>query len=210
MGSRLKVFRIQPIVEGHGEVDAVPILLRRLGSELLSAAIEVLRPIRQPKYSLLNRQETLGKATGIAANKLAAATSSSEDMNVILLLMDADEEPACILGPDLLSRLHSMRGDLEFICVVATVEFETWFVAAAASLERYLDLTGTTGLPENPESSRLGKGWIQARFRGTYKETVDQPKLTASMDLESCRRNSRSFDKLCRGLEKYTAGQGEE
>jgi hypothetical protein len=35
-----------------------------------------------------------------------------------------------------------------------------------------------------------------------YAETVDQPRLTAAMDLQMCRERSKSFDKLCRELEK--------
>lgn len=196
------MLRIQPIVEGHGEVDAVPILLLRIGEELLGTTVEVMRPIRQPKSSLLSREGTLAKALGIAANKLAEAVVDSDDTGVVLLLVDADEDPACELGPDLLGRLRGIRGDLESICVVATVEYETWFVATAASLERYLDLTDTKALPTDPEAARLGKGWIQSRFRGSYKELVDQPKLTAGMDLGDCRLHSPSFDTLCRELER--------
>jgi len=196
---------IQPIVEGHGEVDAVPILLRRIGFELLGKGVDVLRPIRQPKTSLHHRADTLTKAVGIAANKLGEAVVDPEDSGVVLPLVDADEDPACGLGPDLLGRLRDIRADLDFICVIATVEYETWFVASAASLERYLDLPATDALPTDPEAARLGKGWIQSRFRGSYKETVDQSKLTAGMDLDACRRHSPSFDRLCRELERLQA-----
>ncbi len=78
----------------------------------------------------------------------------------------------------------------------------TWFAAACTSLEEYLDLSRGS-LPQEPERERLGKAWIQKRFRGTsYSETIDQPKLTSRMDLAACRRRSPSFDKLCRELEK--------
>jgi hypothetical protein len=88
-------------------------------------------------------------------------------------------------------------------CVLAIVEYETWFVAAADSLRDFLDIPHTDTVPEAPEPRRSGKSWIERRFRGTkYSETVDQPKMTAAMDLPLCRQRSPSFDKLCRELEK--------
>jgi hypothetical protein len=44
--------RIQPIVEGFGEVEAVPVLLRRLRDEAAAFAIDVNSPIRK-KWSLV-------------------------------------------------------------------------------------------------------------------------------------------------------------
>jgi predicted ATPase len=40
------------------------------------------------------------------------------------------------------------------------------------------------------------------KSRVKYSETIDQPAMTADMDLSLCRRRSPSFDKLCRELEK--------
>ena len=89
--------------------------------------------------------------------------------------------------------------------LVRSVEYETWFVAAADSLRERLSLAADEQVPENPEESRTGKGWIQRHFRRkdqSYSPTVDQPSLTTKMDLTLCRRRSPSFDKLCRELEK--------
>ena len=44
-----------PIVEGHGEVDAVPILLRRLLERHGAHYVGVERPIRLPRGRLVNR-----------------------------------------------------------------------------------------------------------------------------------------------------------
>jgi len=89
------------------------------------------------------------------------------------------------------------------VCVLANPEYETWFVAAAESLEDFLDLGGGETLSEDPEKDGLKKAWIESRFRGLrYSETVDQPRMTAAMDLALCRSRSPSFDKLCRELSK--------
>jgi hypothetical protein len=88
-------------------------------------------------------------------------------------------------------------------CVLANVEYETWFAAAAESLTKYLDLPAGFTASESPEDARHGKAWVKHYFRGTkYSETQDQPGMTAAMDLALCRRRSPSFDKLCRELEQ--------
>lgn len=87
--------------------------------------------------------------------------------------------------------------------IFADDEFESWFVAAAPSLKQHLEFEESEWEKLREEGFRRGKRWIQKRFiRPGYKETADQPRLTAAMDLNLCRQNSPSFDKLCRELEK--------
>lgn len=197
--SRLTVV---PIVEGHGEVPSVRILLQRIWYELLQGEfIEVLQPIRQPRDRLTsNKEGALEKALNLAAGKLRAR-SGLQQPTLILILLDANTDVPCALAPSLLQTANDCRADQDIACVLPNVEYETWFVAAAASLGEHLDLSKDRALPETPEDLRLGKAWIQQRFKGRYSETVDQPKLTARMDLYGCRTQSPSFDKLCRELE---------
>jgi len=121
---------------------------------------------------------------------------------MVLLLLDADEECAAKLGPATLEFAQSLRSDMDLYCVFAVCEYETWFVAAAQSLQDYLQIDDDAQLPQDPEQQRCRKKWIESHFQGTkYSETVDQAKLTAAMDLHLCRKRSPSFDKLCRELE---------
>jgi hypothetical protein len=202
--SRLRIF---PIVEGHGEEGAVRILLERIWTELLGQEyVEVSRPLRRPRSKLLPIGETVNRKELESALELAVlklANQESSDPGLILLLLDADDSAPCRLAPTLLAEARTIRPDADIACVLATVEYETWFVAAAESLAEYLDLSNDGEIPSNPEEQGLRKGWIDSRFRqARYSETVDQPKLTRWMDLHLCRRRSPSFDKLCRELEK--------
>ncbi len=56
--------------------------------------------------------------------------------------------------------------------------------------------------PPNPEEVRGAKEWLSDRMEGTrrYKETLDQPGLTAVFDIASARPRSDSFDKCCREI----------
>lgn len=197
---------VVPIVEGHGDDASVPVLLRRLWSEILGGEyIEVLRPIRVKRQKIVRKDE-LQRAVRLALSK-AHASRPPDDPRLILVLLDAEADPPCILGPQLLQDARGVHPDTDVACVLANVEYETWFVAAAESLSQYLDLSTTT-VPGEPEKTRSGKAWIRSRFRGTrYSETQDQPRMTAAMDLRMCRRRSPSFDKLCRDLEQRLLGQ---
>ncbi len=63
--------RVIPIVEGHGEVQALPILLRRIWVELLGGQfIDVLTPIRGKRDRLIDPENAdLCKAIQLANGK---------------------------------------------------------------------------------------------------------------------------------------------
>lgn len=212
---------VVPIIEGHGEVEAVGVLLRRIGAEMAGAQIQVTKPFRLPKGKLLpgrtgnRRVETheLRRALDTASTLLKYADSGA--LRFAILLCDADEDLACVLAPLILAEARVVRADLDLACVIACREYETWFIAAAESLAKYLSLRpGDETTMADPEGRASGKGargekWVADRFRGpSYQKTVDQAKLTGAMDLALCRARSPSFDKLCREILRRS-GQGE-
>ncbi len=190
--------RVVPIVEGHGEFHAARILLQRVWTDVAGGDyIDVVRPIRQPRGKLV-QEHSLQRAVELAVLKLTEFNDGLPGL--VLLLIDADEDAVCRLAPQLLQIARSVRPQVDMACVLANVEYETWFVAAAESLAEHLRLAPGEP-PPAPESTRSGKAWIERRFRGIkYSETVDQPSMTAAMDLHLCRSRSPSFDKLCREL----------
>lgn len=192
------MIRVYPIVEGHGEVEAVRTLLSRIWLELLGrTGIEVLRPHRLPKSKIMKPDE-LERAVELARRKIDALDRTA-DHDLVLVLFDADRDPPCIIAPKLAAEL-TISETLDVTIVMATIEYESWFVGAAESLTEYLELDEPA--PENPEALRLGKGWIANRMKtGAYSETLDQPRLTSVMDLRRARVRCPSFDKLCRELE---------
>ncbi len=56
---------IQPIVEGHGDVSALPVLLRRLRDEAGAFELRVGKPIRRRRWELVQR-DLLEKAIRLA------------------------------------------------------------------------------------------------------------------------------------------------
>jgi len=186
--------RIGSIVEGHGEVAAVPILVRRV-AEVISPANhpEVLPPIRVPRYKLV-REGELERAVELAARQTG-------DDGRILILLDADTDCPGVLGPTLLARAKLARADRSIHVVIAKVEFESWFLAAASSIAGRRGIDAHVVPPTNPESIRNAKRWLSDRMpRGaSYRETLDQPALSAVFDLEAA-KSAPSFDKMWREL----------
>lgn len=178
------------IVEGHGEVQAAPILVRRIASWVdFSDSLAIAPPLRVHRDKVVKDGE-LERAIEFVARKVGPA-------GAILLLIDADDDCAASLGPRLLQRARAARSDTSIGVVVAVSEFEAWFLAAAESLRGARTLPENLTPPPEPETIRHPKAWLDARMRDGYSETIDQPKLTATFSLDLA-RTARSFDKLVR------------
>jgi len=117
----------------------------------------------------------------------------------ILLLLDADDDAACLLGPRLLAWARAARPDRGLAVVLAVREYEAWFLAAARSLAGQRGLPTGLEPPPSPEHLSSPKSWLDARMPDGYAETVDQPALTSILSLEEARR-ADSFDKLVRDV----------
>ncbi len=184
--------KVAVIVEGHGEREAVPLLLRRIARWLDPALqLTIVPPLRIPKGHIVKETE-LKRAVELVARKAGPGAP-------ILILVDSDDDAACSLGPQLLDWAKMTRDDREIAVVIAVREYEAWFLASARSL------AGRRGLPKSldrvvrPELHRDPKGWLSRQMPNGYSETLDQPALTAAMDLDDA-RSADSFDKMVRDV----------
>ena len=186
--------RIVTIVEGHGEVEAVPVLLRRMAQRVSpESALDLARPIRVPRNKVVRAGE-LERAIGLAAK------GAGED-GCILLLLDANGDCPADLATRLLERAIAARSDRKIRVVLAKMEYEAWFLAAAASLAGRSGIDEAIAPPNHPEAIRDTKGWLSARMpRGQpYRETLHQASFSAAFDLDLA-RTAPSFDKLWRDV----------
>lgn len=182
------------IVEGHGDVRAVPVLLRRVLYERLQIYdIEVDTPIRISKNKLLKQGE-LERVV-----ELTARRTSSEDG--IIVLFDADDDCPAQLAPEVAARAKNCRPDRRVSVIIAKSEFESWFVAAAESLAGHRGLPDDLAAPEDAERIRDAKGWLSRHKPPglSYRETIDQAAFASQVDLEKARR-CPSFAKFVREI----------
>lgn len=184
--------RIATIVEGHGDVAALPILLRRIAAHL-GTAVDIPRPIRVKRQQILKAGE-LERAVELAALRAKASKR-------ILILLDADQDCPKNLAPKLLHRATVVRPDNAIRVVLPKTEYEAWFLAAADSIAGQRGIDSGATAPAQPESIRNAKGWLSKRMPPgrPYSETLDQPALTAAFDLKAARA-APSFEKLWRDV----------
>ena len=186
--------KIGCIVEGHGEVEAVPLLIRRVADNLYpELQIVIPRPVRTPRSKIVKVGE-LERRVELAAQKIGG-------QGAIFIILDSDDDCPAELGPTLLDRASQVRRNLPIAVVLAKQEFEAWFLAAAESLRGKRELKNDIHSPRAPEAIRNAKGWLSERMgdNRTYRETRDQPALTALFDLEQARQ-ANSFDKCYREI----------
>ena len=108
------------VVEGNGEVQAVPVLVRRIVQELAPVTPPaVLKPIRVPRSRFV-KEGVLEGYVGLAAQRVGAGGS-------ILILLDANGACPVRLGPALLARARRARPDRRIEAVLAKCEHEAWF-----------------------------------------------------------------------------------
>jgi len=185
------------IVEGYGEVEAAPILVRRLAEEIAPEVIvQIERPYRVPRGSIVKEGE-LERYVELAGRQVG-------DDGCVLVVLDADDDCAATLGPELLARCEAQRPDTCVGVCLAVSEFEAWFLASAESIAGRRSLAEDLAAPDDPEGICGAKRWLKRnRTDGrSYSETIDQPALTSVFDMHLAKKRSRSFDKMWREVER--------
>ena len=186
--------KIGCIVEGQGEEEAVPILIRRIAECLYpELMIDTPRPFRVSRNQVVKAGE-IERAVNLTARKI-------DGPGAIFVLLDSDDDCPAQLGPELRHRAQQTRSDLPIAVVLAKHEFEAWFLAAAESLRGYKGLKNNLEPPNNPEGIRGAKEWLRQRMEGTrtYSPTRDQAGFTDRFDLHQARQ-ADSFDKCYRDI----------
>ena len=171
-----------PIVEGHGEVQAVPALLHRLAQQLNpDIAVRVNPPIRVKSGSFLNDKDYFRQQISLAAAKAAQANGH------VLILLDCEDDCPATLGPEILRRAQGIRADVSIQVFLAYREYETWFLAAAGSLQGHAGLPTHLAPPADPEGIRNAKGWLSQHMPHPYDPIVHQLDFTRAFDFEQAR-----------------------
>ena len=173
---------IQPIVEGHGEVQAVPVLLRRLIPEL-GCYVEVGTPIRQKRTEIV-REQDFKRAIQLA--RLRSETRA------VLVLFDADDDCARDIVPPMRQWAQEVAPDLPCAVVLARREYEAWFLAALESLRGQRNIRADAAYPQEPEAKRGRRAFWVASSRTTS--------LTARPPTSQRFRRCSTWDKPTAGL----------
>jgi hypothetical protein len=201
---------IVPIVEGHGEVAAVPLLLKSWlrFRRYHNVEVDVAGPVRAAGQGAIKVAHDRESELGIE-HYLEIALLRGPD--AILVLLDADEDCPKILAPNLLARARTMvPAGYPIGVVVAKREYEAWFLAAfpPAQFRQSLMDQGFRpegqSLPPGIDAEEIAdcKDRI-AKLIGLrkYEERIHQPNLTQILPFNrGMTQRSRSFRKLLKEL----------
>ena len=185
--------KIYPIVEGHGEVEAAPVLLRRLLAEANCHVIDVGRPIRRTQSQLRSKE-------GIQAGVRLALLQP--ECAAVVILFDGEDDCPKELAAKVRAWARKAAAGKPCDVVVAYREYETWFLAALESLRGQYGIPKNATAPANPESKRDAKGALEEFMPAdrAYSETGDQPAMSATFDMGLAHRRNRSFRKLVKAV----------
>ena len=193
---------IQPIVEGHAEVDAFRILLRRLLGRAEAWKVHVGRPIRRPRDRL---------ATKDGVTRAVELARTQSDCRAILVLFDGDDDCPAELGPAVQGWAKAAAGDIPCEVCIAHREYEAWFLATADSLRGHRSVRTDATPHPSPDVPRGAKRELERRMEcGGYKETIHQPAFSKMFCLSHAFRRSRSFRKLVESFGSLLSAMGQQ
>lgn len=185
--------RIQPIVEGYGEVESVPVLLRRLVEASGAFQLVIKRPFRRNRTELV-QESSLRDTVRIVLR---------QGCEGILILLDADDDCPKDLAPTIQAWVRDEAGSTPCEVVLANREYEAWLLASAVGF-------GASPVAD-VETVRDAKGKLKHLLNlDSYTPTADQPSLTARFDLAAANRSCRSFRRLVNAFRQVAAGAGSE
>ena len=179
--------RILSIVEGDGDIAAVPELIRRIAIDNGHFDLTVCRPHKR--------------------GDLPTVRSRFDDYFRVALLeecpilwvmdydcSDCDDQSADVT--DLKARALGVAKNAQIEFAFMVQEFETLFLADHETTRRaFPDIDDSTRFPDKPEGVRGAKEWLsKARPKGSaYKPTQHQKRLTSQVNLARLRLRSPSF-----------------
>jgi hypothetical protein len=194
---------IQPIVEGHGEVEAVPVLLRRFQEEVGSYNFRIARPIRR-KRSELHTEEQVRRSVRLALG--------TPECTGILILFDSDDDCPALVGPQVQQWAKTEAGEVACEVVLAHREYEAWFLSAVESLRNFRGIKPDAVSHQAPETIRDCKGALEQQMQGSasYSPTVDQAAFTSQFDVARAYRTCRSFRRIINAFGNLVRAAGNE
>ena len=190
---------ISLIVEGPGDKDSVPALLRRiLWERLCRYDITAASPIKAN-----------GKSSLIKKLRNYLQYAIIEQVDGILVVLDSDKDCPRTLAANLAAEASRLSLGVPVSVVCCTQEYETWFICnlteySGNEIRSRLGLPSSLTSPANVEAIGSPKEWLTRNMpiARAYKETTDQANLTHHIDLELTHARSRSFRRMCHAVEE--------
>ena len=178
------------MVEGDGDVLAVPVLVRRILQAHQRFDVKVLPPHKR------------GELPKVKANFSRFFMAAALEKAAVLCVLDFDcAQCVDVLQDerDLGEQAKNIHPDIPFAACLIVKEFESLFLWDEVGTRQALPyILQDTQFPANPEDIRPAKEWLsKAQPSGmAYKPTAHQAKLAAAVNLDLLSKRSPSFRRL--------------
>lgn len=178
------------IVEGDGDVAAVPRLIRETlhlhGIYNVGAAP---RPKKNVELQKLRRAGELERFVEYALR---------DDGDSVLVVLDCEDFDPIQIGSEFVDRVSKLSADKKVGVILLKSEFETLFLYCLLEIARHFPEYGWRSnqlvIDGDPEAIRNAKGRISSAMRErAYKPTRDQDKFITALVFDRLRRDSPSF-----------------
>ncbi|MEG3172925.1 hypothetical protein U1708_11955 [Sphingomonas sp. ZB1N12] len=182
------MIRIAVVVEGYGDVQAMPVLIGKIGGKL-GKTIVSSDPIRAGEWPILKKIGKLERCLDLAA---------SREPDVILVALDLDDGCPVNEGVQFQGRVDAWLAGrmIPVASVFLTREYETMFLHCPVSLGHF----DPAAIPAQPNNIRGAKERIRDLIGRRYRETQDQKAFTAKLDMNILYRESRPFRRMCKAV----------
>ncbi len=168
------------IVEGHGEQEATPVLIRRL----------LIEQYQRYDFPTIRASKATSNAEIImpgGVERYLELYRNSPDCKGVVVLLDAEREHrACPpgLAHHLAQRTKALQLKFPVVVVCAACEYESWFLYNLHTKIRDR-LNPDVAYEGDPEMECGAKGWLARHMPPgrAYKEIIDQPAMTAHIDI---------------------------
>ncbi len=179
------------ILEGPGDRDAVPLVIRNLlySHEIFDFNVQP-NPIIDQNVPKLKRANELERFVRYARYR---------EGDSVLILLDADENCPKEISEEFAARIHDLQVPHNVGLAFFKCEFEVFFLfcldyIAVQYTEYGWNLDGWN-FNDDLEDIVGAKGYISRRMKKgrSYKETRDQAKFSSVLDFDRLRHRSRSF-----------------
>ncbi len=192
--------KIYVIVEGDGEVQAAPLLIRRILHEYFE-----YYELQNVESINAHSNDNITKHNGLET--LLEHTRQKSDCVGVIVLLDAERTHyQCVVSliTNLSGRAKNLGLPFPVALVCACCEYESWFLGSIHSLEGKNYLNASISFEGNPEEKCNAKEWINDNIKEgfSYRETRDQVKMTALLDIHHLIENVRSFRRMVHAIEE--------
>ncbi len=192
------------LVEGPGDVAAVPVLLRQLLRRAQAYEWQPAEPMKVDGLGALRKRMT--KFAEALRIKMNAGTCHG-----VLVLLDLDDGCPRAEAVALAADFAAFGLPYPVAVVFAHREYEEWLVASLPTIAPQTPLLSNDLTRDYAMESKRGvKGWLTAHMPSgcIYKETTHREEFTRHLDPDLA-QECRSFRRLLGGMAEVLTGAGQ-